>query len=125
VGGRGGGGVGGGGVGGGGGWGGGGEAGPPPGGAAGRPPPPGGGGGGGGGGCYFRWRSACGAPPSPDALRASTSPRKRGEVEIVARLSIKQRALKLLLMTKLLEQALEAVRRLPPDSQDEIACAML
>jgi hypothetical protein len=29
------------------------------------------------------------------------------------------------LMTKLLEQALEAVRRLPPDAQDEIARAML
>jgi hypothetical protein len=29
------------------------------------------------------------------------------------------------LMTKLLEKALEAVRRLPPDSQDEIALAML
>jgi hypothetical protein len=28
-------------------------------------------------------------------------------------------------MTKLLDQALEAVRRLPPDSQDEIAKAML
>lgn len=28
-------------------------------------------------------------------------------------------------MTKLLEKALEAVRRLPPDSQDEIALAML
>lgn len=28
-------------------------------------------------------------------------------------------------MTKLLEQALEAVRRLSPDSQDEIARAML
>jgi hypothetical protein len=28
-------------------------------------------------------------------------------------------------MTKLLEQALDAVRRLPPDSQDEIARAML
>jgi len=28
-------------------------------------------------------------------------------------------------MTKLLEQALEAVRRLPPGSQDEIARAML
>lgn len=28
-------------------------------------------------------------------------------------------------MTKLLEQALEAVRQLPPDSQDEIARAML
>jgi DNA-binding transcriptional regulator YdaS (Cro superfamily) len=28
-------------------------------------------------------------------------------------------------MTKLLEQALEAVRRLPPDSQDQIALAML
>ncbi len=28
-------------------------------------------------------------------------------------------------MTKLLEKALEAVRRLPPDSQDEIAPAML
>ena len=28
-------------------------------------------------------------------------------------------------MTKLLEQALEAVRRLPPDYQDEIARAML
>jgi hypothetical protein len=28
-------------------------------------------------------------------------------------------------MTKLLEMALEAVRRLPPDSQDEIALAML
>ena len=28
-------------------------------------------------------------------------------------------------MTKLLEQAVEAVRRLPPDSQDEIARAML
>ena len=28
-------------------------------------------------------------------------------------------------MTKLLEQAIEAVRRLPPDSQDEIACAIL
>ena len=28
-------------------------------------------------------------------------------------------------MTKLLDQALEAVRRLPPDSQDEIARAML
>jgi hypothetical protein len=28
-------------------------------------------------------------------------------------------------MTKLLEQALEAVRRLPPDSQDEIARAIL
>jgi hypothetical protein len=28
-------------------------------------------------------------------------------------------------MTKLLEQALEAVRRLPPDVQDEIARAML
>jgi hypothetical protein len=28
-------------------------------------------------------------------------------------------------MTKLLEQALEVVRRLPPDSQDEIARAML
>jgi hypothetical protein len=28
-------------------------------------------------------------------------------------------------MTKLLEQALEAVRRLPPASQDEIALAML
>jgi hypothetical protein len=28
-------------------------------------------------------------------------------------------------MTKLLEQALAAVRRLPPDSQDEIARAML
>src|SRR5262249_1939486 len=28
------------------------------------------------------------------------------------------------LMTKLLEQALEAVRRLPPDSQDEIARAI-
>jgi hypothetical protein len=28
-------------------------------------------------------------------------------------------------MTKLLEKALEAVRRLPPDSQDEIAHAML
>ena len=28
-------------------------------------------------------------------------------------------------MTKLLEKALEAVRRLPPDSQDEIARAML
>jgi hypothetical protein len=29
------------------------------------------------------------------------------------------------IMTKLLEKALEAVRRLPPDSQDEIALAML
>jgi hypothetical protein len=29
------------------------------------------------------------------------------------------------IMTKLLEQALEAVRRLPDDSQDEIARAML
>jgi DNA-binding TFAR19-related protein (PDSD5 family) len=28
-------------------------------------------------------------------------------------------------MTKLLEQALEAVRRLPPESQDEVARAML
>jgi hypothetical protein len=28
-------------------------------------------------------------------------------------------------MTKLLERALEAVRRLPPDTQDEIARAML
>ncbi len=28
-------------------------------------------------------------------------------------------------MTKLLEQALEAVRRLPPESQDDIARAML
>ena len=28
-------------------------------------------------------------------------------------------------MTKLLERALEAVRRLPPESQDEIALAML
>jgi hypothetical protein len=28
-------------------------------------------------------------------------------------------------MTKLLEQALEAVRRLPPENQDEIARAML
>jgi hypothetical protein len=28
-------------------------------------------------------------------------------------------------MTKLLEEALQAVRRLPPDSQDEIARAML
>jgi hypothetical protein len=28
-------------------------------------------------------------------------------------------------MTKLLEKALEAVRRLPPDSQDEIALAIL
>jgi len=28
-------------------------------------------------------------------------------------------------MTKLLDQALEAVRRLPPDGQDEIARAML
>jgi hypothetical protein len=28
-------------------------------------------------------------------------------------------------MTKLLEKALEAVRRLPPDDQDEIALAML
>jgi hypothetical protein len=28
-------------------------------------------------------------------------------------------------MTKLLEKALEAVRRLPPESQDEIALAML
>lgn len=28
-------------------------------------------------------------------------------------------------MTKLFERALEAVRRLPPDAQDEIACAML
>ena len=28
-------------------------------------------------------------------------------------------------MTKLLEQALEAVRRLPPEDQDEIALAML
>ena len=28
-------------------------------------------------------------------------------------------------MTKLLEKALEAVRRLPPDSQDDIALAML
>ncbi len=28
-------------------------------------------------------------------------------------------------MAKLLEKALEAVRRLPPDSQDEIALAML
>ena len=28
-------------------------------------------------------------------------------------------------MTKLLERAVEAVRRLPPDSQDEIARAML
>jgi DNA-binding TFAR19-related protein (PDSD5 family) len=28
-------------------------------------------------------------------------------------------------MTKLLEQALEAVRRLPPDTQDEIARSML
>jgi hypothetical protein len=28
-------------------------------------------------------------------------------------------------MTKLLKKALEAVRRLPPDSQDEIALAML
>jgi DNA-binding TFAR19-related protein (PDSD5 family) len=28
-------------------------------------------------------------------------------------------------MTKLLEKALDAVRQLPPDSQDEIACAML
>ena len=28
-------------------------------------------------------------------------------------------------MTKLLEQAIEAVRRLPPDSQDEIARAIL
>jgi hypothetical protein len=28
-------------------------------------------------------------------------------------------------MTKLLEKAIEAVRRLPPDSQDEIALAML
>jgi hypothetical protein len=31
----------------------------------------------------------------------------------------------ILLMTKLLEKALEAVRRLPPDSQDDIALAML
>ncbi|MHB8268601.1 hypothetical protein [Bradyrhizobium sp.] len=30
-----------------------------------------------------------------------------------------------LVMTKLLEKALEAVRRLPPDSQDQIALAML
>ena len=29
------------------------------------------------------------------------------------------------LMTKLLEKALEAVRRLPPDGQDQIALAML
>ena len=29
------------------------------------------------------------------------------------------------MMTKLLEKALEAVRQLPPDSQDEIARAML
>lgn len=28
-------------------------------------------------------------------------------------------------MTKLLEKALEAVRRLPPDSQDQVALAML
>jgi DNA-binding TFAR19-related protein (PDSD5 family) len=32
---------------------------------------------------------------------------------------------RLFAMTKLLEQALEAVRRLPPDTQDEIARAML
>jgi hypothetical protein len=31
----------------------------------------------------------------------------------------------ILFMTKLLEKALEAVRRLPPDSQDHIALAML
>jgi hypothetical protein len=31
----------------------------------------------------------------------------------------------LLAMTKLLEKALEAVRRLPPDDQDQIALAML
>jgi hypothetical protein len=31
----------------------------------------------------------------------------------------------LLVMTKLLDKALEAVRRLPPSSQDEIAHAML
>jgi hypothetical protein len=31
----------------------------------------------------------------------------------------------ILAMTKLLEKALEAVRRLPPDSQDHIALAML
>ena len=31
----------------------------------------------------------------------------------------------LTVMTKLLEEALEAVRRLPPESQDEIARAML
>jgi hypothetical protein len=30
-----------------------------------------------------------------------------------------------LIVTKLLDQALEAVRRLPPDSQDDIARAML
>jgi hypothetical protein len=30
-----------------------------------------------------------------------------------------------MMMTKLLEHALEAVRRLPPDAQDEIARAML
>jgi hypothetical protein len=35
------------------------------------------------------------------------------------------RTLRLPPMTKLLEQALEAVRRLPADSQDEIARAML
>src|SRR5262249_62352650 len=50
----------------------------------GRPPPPprrGGGGGGGGAACDA---SACGGPPSPDALRASTSPRTRGEVTLGA-----------------------------------------
>ena len=42
-------------------------------------------------------------------------------------MSLHPRALKayLVAMTKLLEKALEAVRQLPSDSQDEIARAML
>ncbi len=38
---------------------------------------------------------------------------------------LREKSYMLVSMTKLLEKALEVVRRLPPDSQDEIAQAML
>ena len=50
---------------------------------------------------------------------------EREQVFFVGALSIQVRNRILLPMTKLLEKALEAVRQLPPDGQDQIALAML
>src|SRR5262249_58599174 len=89
------------------------------------PPPPPGGGGGGGGGCARNWVS--GDSPSPAALRASTSPRKRGEVETAA---IRQRGCEWVPSGKTGRRALNAAhpddrRAAPPRTQPLLKLAAL